>query len=167
MLGRKHGRNRSLFVVRTWRAIHVISHAGPSDDRARQKSQQPFISYQPPGVILFLQCNVGARPDYLGNRGGAPVGQADAAVGFGLADRGRDRGAVNAVVRLGQVDPGHAHRVVGAGGNLDLLVARLRIPEQLGIVVVDRVGGDTLDLPVADRQWVALISRKLASHRKR
>src|SRR5258708_24922786 len=47
-------------------------------------------------------------------KAGVPICQPDAAVGFGLADFCRRRGAMNAITFRRQADPVGAHRIVGA-----------------------------------------------------
>ncbi|KAG1241890.1 hypothetical protein G6F66_015713 [Rhizopus arrhizus] len=75
---------------------------------------------------------------------------------FGLADVAGLRCAVQAVMRLGQIDPDPPHQIVRARRQRGLLLALAGIPEQLGVVVERRVAVDTEDLPFTDRQRVVL-----------
>src|SRR5258706_11620887 len=61
-------------------------------------------------------------------------------------------------MRFRQVDPHRTDRTVRTGCELDLLVARLRIPEEVGVVVVGRIPADTIDLPLADRKRIVRAS---------
>src|SRR5262245_5265851 len=55
---------------------------------------------------------------HLPQRLRVPIGEAHAAVRFGLADVLRLRGAVDAEA-IAEVDPGVADRIVGAGGDVE------------------------------------------------
>src|ERR1700710_483548 len=81
----------------------------------------------------------GPRLDQRRDGDRVPVGEADAAMGGGLADRLRLRRAVDSVVLLREVDPHQADGIVGAGGDLRLLVPGLGVPEEVGVVVEGRV----------------------------
>src|SRR5215471_11910534 len=87
---------------------------------------------------LFFQNRGRSGMDDLRELEHVPVGQADAAMGLRPAHLRRLRGAVNAVVRLGQVDPADSHGVVRSCRE-DFLVRVGGVPEEIGIVVKDRV----------------------------
>jgi hypothetical protein len=60
------------------------------------------------------ELDLGPLMDHLRERLRIPVGEADAAVGFGLADALRLGGAVDAVA-VAKIDPGVADGIVGTG----------------------------------------------------
>src|SRR3981189_2387401 len=83
--------------------------------------------------------------DHLPERLGGPIGEADAAVRFGLADILRLRRAMDAVA-VAEIDPGIADRIVGAGSDGERLL-RLRALELelrtvgVGVILRDRANG--------------------------
>ena len=76
------------------------------------------------GRIKNVEADGGSRLDIDGHADpgqaeqvlGVPIGQAEAAVGFGAADQLGAGGAVDAVAGFVQANPGDADRVVRAGG---------------------------------------------------
>src|SRR5262245_2825730 len=81
---------------------------------------------------------------------GVPVGQAHASVRLRRADAARFGRAVEPVVFLAQVNPHDADRIIGTRFDDRLRVVRLRVPEQLRVVVKRRIPLHAVDRPVAD-----------------
>ncbi|KAG7666532.1 hypothetical protein KSW81_003251, partial [Nannochloris sp. 'desiccata'] len=97
-----------------------------------------------PATGLLHEFDARADLDHLRQFLRVPVGQADAAVRFGLADLGRVRRAMDPVGRLRQRDPDRAHRPVRPGRNPQdaRVVALLEV--DLGIVGIFGIGRDPL-----------------------
>ena len=96
----------------------------PASATARASSSRNEASR----AASHLQNDLGARADQRREPHRVPVGQADAAVRFGVADARRLRRAVNAVVLLARSIHDHADRVVRTGRDLRLRVRRVRRP---------------------------------------
>src|SRR5687768_11669033 len=84
----------------------------------------------------------------LANHGGqlerVPVRQPHAAVRLRVSNSARLRRAMNTVMRLADVDPHYAYRSIGSGRHFGLRVFRIRVPEQIRVVVeawIARHGG--------------------------
>src|SRR5207249_3889396 len=72
-----------------------------------------------------LQDDFGSRAHEARQPGGVPIGEANAAMRLGLADRRRLRRAVQPEMFLVDIDPDDADRVVRAGGNFRLRLGRV------------------------------------------
>ncbi|MNV25535.1 hypothetical protein D3C71_1166330 [compost metagenome] len=79
---------------------------------------------------------------------------------LGLAHVARLGRAVQAVMRLGDINPDHADRIVRARRQHRFAVAGLGVPEQLGVVVEGGIARDPEDLPLPDRERVMLAARR-------
>ena len=108
-------------------------------------------------------------PDGIAPAGSSPASstasqfvQADAAMGLSLANVRRRRRAMDAIGRIGQVDPGQADGIVCAGPDRELPLGIDALPRKFGIVFVFRVPGNAFDLEVAARRGLFL-----AAHRRR
>ena len=75
---------------------------------------------------------------------------------FALADHRRFGRAMDAIMLLRQIEPRHAHRIIGAGLQQMILRGVAHIPKQLGIIVEIRIAADALDRPCADGQRIML-----------
>ena len=75
-----------------------------------------------------------------------------------MADLRRLRRAVDAVMRLRQIDPDDADRIVRSGLERRLAVAGRGVPEQIGVVVKLRIALNPVHLPRADRQRIVVTS---------
>src|SRR5262245_21755405 len=93
------------------------SNAGSSFRcRAGSDRDAPQRRHVPPRSVDELDLDSPAH--HLPQRLRVPVGEAHAAVRFGLADVLRLRGAVDAEA-VAEIDPGVADRIVGAGGDVE------------------------------------------------
>src|SRR4029077_14371424 len=115
------------------------------------------------GGVLILEPDDIARLDHPRQFDRIPVRQADAAVGLGLANVRRRRGAMDSVGWIGQVDPDQADGIVWARADRELPLRVDALPCKFGIVLVFRVPGNAFDLEVparrglflaADRRWI-------------
>ena len=77
-----------------------------------------------------------------------PIRQPDAAVRFRVPDAPGLRRSVDPIMLFRERDPNHPDRVVRTGLNNGLLIGRVRVPEEVRIVVKGGVAFHTLDLPV-------------------
>jgi hypothetical protein len=101
--------------------------------------------------------------DHMREFGRVPVGEADAAVRLGLADRLRMRRAVDAVGCLCEVDPHGADRIVGPLRDLDLLLGLDALEGEFRIIGI----GITAKLDCQCRRWVKFDRSTMSSRRRR
>src|SRR5262245_5924899 len=108
------------------------------------------------------ELDLGPLVDHLRERLRIPVGEADAAVGFGLADALRLRGAVDAVA-VAKIDAGVADGIVGTGRDGEGLLRLHPLELELRAVVVGGILRHRANLPravgrgmllAADRSWI-------------
>jgi hypothetical protein len=95
------------------------------------------------------ELDLGVPRNALAEEPGVPVGEADAAVGGGVADGLGSAGPVDAVVGLGERHPDDPDGVVRSGGQHGVVLAGIDAGEDLGLVVPGRVEGDGLDAVLA------------------
>src|SRR3984893_13690616 len=88
--------------------------------------------------------------------GRVPVGEADAAVRLGLADRLRRRRAVDTVGGLGEVDPHGADRIVRPLRDLHLLLRLNALEGEFRIIGIGGIEYGTPDPVGAARRWLLL-----------
>ncbi|AOF95180.1 hypothetical protein BSY17_3266 (plasmid) [Sphingobium sp. RAC03] len=98
--------------------------------------------------------------DHLRQTGGIPIAKPDAAMALRPTDEGWFGRAVNAVVRLVEIDPDDTDRIIGARLDHGLFLGRGSIPEQIRAIMIGRQECGAFDLPVADRQRIMLASRR-------
>lgn len=60
------------------------------------------------------------------------------------------------VMRLGDVDPYEPDRIIRPSGDRGFGILRVRVPEQAGVEMEDRIELHAIDLPLADRKRVVL-----------
>src|SRR5437763_8354301 len=86
-----------------------------------------------------LQNDFGSRAHEARQFGGVPIGETNTAVRLSLTNRRWLRRAVQAEMFLVDIDPDDADRVVRTGGNFRLRLGRVRVPEQIRVVIEDRI----------------------------
>src|SRR5688500_2593918 len=106
------------------------------------------------GTVSSLDRDFSTHGHQTGQLGRIPVRQADAAMRLRAADRGWLRRAVQAEMRFVDVDPDYADRIIRSGRDLRFRVRRIRIPEQIRVVVERRVPRYAGHFPVADRKRI-------------
>src|SRR4051812_35560594 len=97
------------------------------------------------GAAVLIISSLGDRPEaglhHSRQAHHVPIGEPEAAVALGMADGRRLIGAMDAVMLLGEVEPGDADRTVRPRRELVLGLFVADVPEQVGLVVERRQEG--------------------------
>src|SRR5437016_1655361 len=103
----------------------------------------PVISakYPPGRISLLLEDDRRACFHNLPELARIPIRQPNTPMRLRVSDLRRLGRAMNPVVLFRQSDPDHAYRIVGPGLYLGFGVGAGRVPEQIGIIVKDRIVG--------------------------
>src|SRR3954466_9128841 len=98
---------------------------------------------------LLLEDRRQAGLDHGGQLRRVPIGEADTTVRCRVPDpRGLGR-SVNSVMLFREIDPNDADGIIRARVDGRLLVGSLGVPEEVGVVVEDRIAADAADFPIA------------------
>ncbi len=139
--GRSRGSGIASWASESWVAINKLSgqrkpakvRSSETNGRVSQPSASSKRQYR---GILIVKLHDCSRVHHCSQIYGIPVRQTDAAMGCGFADVLWLRCAVNAVGRGCQIDPNHAHRIIGPGRDSQLAVRFHALPGEFRIVVV-------------------------------
>jgi hypothetical protein len=121
--------------------------------KRRAKEANPACLRQ---IWSLLKNDFRCRAGHLRKAGGVPVAEVNAAIALRAPNPGRLGRAVDAIMRLVEVDPNNADGIVGAGLQHGFPVTFGSIPEQGWIIMIGRQERYALYGPLSDRQRIML-----------